>query len=141
VTNAFKIGEVAKEAGVNLQTLYFYERRGLLGKPPRNASNYRLYTRDALRRVLFIKHARELGFTLEEIKELLSLQASQSARCADVQKRAKSKLQDMEEKIRSLRKMRNALGRLIDECSGQGPASECPLLDALDSEEELYVEG
>lgn len=141
MANTLKIGEVAKAAGVCMQTLYFYERRGLLGKPPRSASNYRLYSTDVLRRVLFIRRARELGFALEEIKELLSLRTSQNARCEDVKKRAKFKLMDIEEKIQSLQQMRNALGHLIAGCSGEGPATECPLLDALDSEKALDVES
>ena len=79
-----KVGEVAKKAGVNLQTIHYYERRGLLPQPPRTGSNYRAYPEDSVRRVQFVKRAQELGFTLKEIKELLSLRARPRARCADV---------------------------------------------------------
>ncbi len=129
----FKVGEVAKQAGVNVPTIHYYERRGLLPRPPRTESNYRLYPRDAVRRVQFIKRAQELGFTLKEIKELLSLRAAPLARCADVRNRAQAKLQNIDEKMHTLQAMRKALTKLIGECSGKGPVTECPILDALDS--------
>ncbi len=132
----YKVGEVAKKAGVNLQTIHYYERRGLLPRPPRTESNYRLYPRDAVRRVQFIRRAQELGFTLKEIKELLSLRAAPLARCADVRNRAQAKLQNIDEKMRTLQAMRKALTKLIGECSGKGPVTECPILDALDSEDQ-----
>lgn len=132
----FRVGEVARQAGVNLQTIRYYEKRGLLPRPPRTASNYRLYPQDAVRRVQFIKRAQELGFTLKEIKELLSLRAAQDARCSDVRKRTQAKILDIKVKLRTLEAMRKALTRLIGECSGKGPVTECPILDAMDSENE-----
>jgi len=131
-----KVGEVAKQAGVNLQTIHYYERRGLLPKPPRTGSNYRAYPEDAVLRVRFIKRAQELGFTLKEIKELLSLRAAPRTRCADVRERAEAKVQDIDGKVRTLQAMRKALTKLIGECSGSGPVSQCPILEALDSEGE-----
>jgi len=131
-----KVGEVAKQAGVNLQTIHYYERRGLLPKPPRSGSNYRAYPGDAVLRVRFIKRAQELGFTLKEIKELLSLRASPRTRCADVRNRAEAKVQDIDNKVRTLHAMRKALTKLIGECSGSGPVSQCPIMEALDSEGE-----
>jgi MerR family mercuric resistance operon transcriptional regulator len=131
-----KVGEVAKQAGVNLQTIHYYERRGLLPKPPRTGSNYRAYPEDAVLRVRFIKRAQDLGFTLKEIKELLSLRAAPRTRCADVRKRAEAKVQDIDGKVRTLHAMRKALTKLIGECSGSGPVSQCPILEALDSEGE-----
>lgn len=131
-----KVGEVAKQAGVNLQTIHYYERRGLLPRPPRTGSNYRAYPEDAVRRVRFIKRAQELGFTLKEIQELLSLRAAPRARCADVRKRAEIKVQDIDDKIRTLQAIRKALTKLIGECSGEGPVTQCPILEALDSEDE-----
>lgn len=130
-----KVGEVARRATVNLQTIRYYERQGLLPKPPRSASNYRLYPKDAVRRVRFIKRAQELGFTLKEVKELLSLRATPRAKCADIYKRAEAKIQDIDEKARLLRAMRKALSNLMSECVGRSPVSECPILGALDSEE------
>ena len=133
---SLKVGEVAKQAGVNLQTIHYYERRGLLPKPPRTGSNYRAYPTDAVLRVRFIKRAQELGFTLKEIKELLSLRAAPRTRCSDVRRRAEAKVQDIDEKVRTLQAMRRALTKLIGECSGIGPVTECPIVEALDSEDE-----
>jgi len=130
-----KVGEVAKQAGVNLQTIHYYERRGLLPKPPRTGSNYRAYPDDAVLRVRFIKRAQELGFSLKEIKELLSLRAAPRTRCADVRDRAEAKVQDIDDKVRTLQAMQKALTKLISECSGKGPVTQCPILEALDSED------
>ena len=131
-----KVGEVAKQAGVNLQTIHYYERRGLLPRPPRTESNYRAYPGDAVLRVRFIKRAQDLGFTLKEIKELLSLRAAPRTRCSDVRHRAEAKVQDIDDKVRTLQAMRKALTKLIGECSGKGPVTQCPILEALDSEDE-----
>lgn len=131
----FKVGDVAKQAGVNLQTIHYYERRGLLPKPPRTGSNYRAYPQDAVLRVRFVKRAQELGFTLKEIKELLSLRATPRTRCLDVRERAEAKVQDIHDKVRTLQAMRKALTKLIGECSSEGPVTQCPILEALDSED------
>jgi len=132
---ALKVGEVAKRAAVNLQTIHFYEREGLLPKPPRTASNYRMYSEDAVRRVRFIKRAQELGFALKDIKELLSLRATPGTRCADVRQRAMAKLRDINEKIGTLQRMQKALTKLTAECAGRRPITACPILEALDSED------
>lgn len=133
---SLKVGEVASRAGVNLQTIHYYERRGLLPRPPRTESNYRAYPQDAVRRVRFIKRAQGLGFTLTEIKELLSLRATPRTPCANVRTRAQAKVEDIDAKIRTLQAMRKALTKLIRECSGKGSVTQCPILEALDSEEE-----
>ena len=130
----FTIGEVAKRAGVNIDTLRYYERRRLVEKPPRSSANYRRYPEDTVQRVRFIKRAQELGFSLEEIRELLSLRAAPKTRCADVRQRAEEKIQDIEEKVRVLRRMKKALGKLVSECRSDGPVTECPILEALDTE-------
>jgi Hg(II)-responsive transcriptional regulator len=129
-----KVGEVAKRAGVNLQTIHYYERRALLPKPPRTGSNYRAYPEEAVLRVRFIKRAQELGFTLREIKELLSLRAAPRTQCADVRERAEAKARSIDDKVRTLQAMRKALTKLVRECSGKGPVTQCPILEALDSE-------
>jgi MerR family transcriptional regulator, copper efflux regulator len=139
--NGLTIGQLAQSAAVHIETLRYYERRGLLAKPPRSVSNYRLYPPDSARRVCFIKHAQELGFSLKEIKELLSLRAAPKSRCADVRARASAKIADIEAKIRSLQAMRTALLKLVAECSGQGPATSCPILEALDSEKRVKHGG
>lgn len=132
--NAFTIGELAKQAKVHVETLRYYERRGLIPRPPRTVSNYRLYSSESFRRVKFIKQAQELGFSLNEIKKLLALRATPRARCAEVRTYAAHKIEDIEGKIRSLARMRKTLEKLIAECSGEGPATRCPILESLDSE-------
>jgi Hg(II)-responsive transcriptional regulator len=129
------IGEVAEQANVHIETLRYYERRGLVAKPPRSASNYRRYPEDALRRVRFIKRAQELGFSLYDIKELLSLRADPEADCAEVRACAEAKMKDIEAKICALTAMKYALSTLMVECSGDGPLSDCPILESLETQE------
>lgn len=131
--DGLRSSDVAKQAKVNIETLRYYERQGLLLKPPRTDSNYRIYSEEAVNRVRFIKHAQELGFSLKEIRDLLSLRAMPGAGCADVLKRAQLKIEDIDQKIRSLKRMRKALSKLMSECSGKGPITECPILESLDS--------
>lgn len=128
------IGEVGKRAAVHIETLRYYERRGLIPKPRRSPSNYRLYSGETVRRVAFVKRAQELGFSLQDIKELLSLRAAPKARCTDVRMRAEAKMRDIDEKLRTLRRMRRALAGLVGQCSGTGPITACPILESLDPE-------
>lgn len=132
---ALTIGRLAKEAGVNLETVRFYERRGLLPRPPRSAAGYRLFPVEAARRLRFIRRAQELGFSLGEIRELLSLRVSASARSTDVRKRAEAKIADIEAKIRSLDSMKRTLRKLTNSCEGCSPIAECPILESLDKED------
>jgi MerR family mercuric resistance operon transcriptional regulator len=128
------IGQLAKRAEVNIQTVRYYERRGLMPEPPRRESGYRQYPHDAVVRIQFIKHAKELGFSLKEISELLSLRVDPYTSCGDVKRRAEAKIAEIEDKIRALRRMKKALSRLAATCRGDGPTSECPILEALASE-------
>ena len=128
------IGRLAREAGVNLETVRYYERRGLLPRPPRSASGYRLFPVDAARRLRFIRRAQELGFSLGEIRELLSLRVSATARGTDVRKRAEAKIADIDAKIRSLDSMKRTLRKLTNACEGCAPIAECPILESLDKE-------
>jgi Hg(II)-responsive transcriptional regulator len=132
--NDFTIGVLAKQANVHVETLRYYERRGLIPKPHRTVSNYRVYSSENLRRVMFIKQAQCLGFSLNEIKRLLALRATPRARCADVRTYAAHKIEDIDGKIRSLARMRKTLKKLIAECSGDGLTTRCPILESLDSE-------
>ena len=134
---AMKIGQVAERGGVNLQTIRYYEREGLLPAPPRLASGYRLFTEDTVRRVRFIKRAQELGFTLAEIRDLLTLRVDESRSSGEVRSIAEAKIADIDGKIRSLAAMKRALTHLTNRCSGHGPASECPILEGIDSDEVL----
>src|SRR5216683_3922576 len=108
-----KAGELAERAGVGVQTLHYYERVGLLPKPVRSASNYRLYQSDALRRVQFIKKAQSLGFTLEEIKEILSLHEQGRAPCRCVADVGKKHLQELDARIAALQEFRRALAAVV----------------------------
>jgi len=136
VTERLTIGELAKRGGVGLETIRYYERRGLLAKPPRSAAGYRAYSSEEVRRVRFIKAAQELGFSLAEIDELLALRVDPRSTCADVRERAEAKITDIEDKIRQLTRMRESLERVTAACSGRGPTSQCPILDSMEPEED-----
>lgn len=125
------IGNVAKRAGVGVETIRFYEREGLIAAPPRRESGYREYSTEAVERVRFVKRGKELGFSLKEIKELLALRVAPGATCGEVKQHAEAKIGDIENRIRSLRRMRQALRTLLTACGGQGAVSACPILDAL----------
>ena len=128
------IGRLANQAGVNLETVRFYERRGLLPRPPRSASGYRLFPAEAARRLKFIRRAQELGFSLAEIAELLSLRVSRSTTSGDIRARAEAKITDIEAKIKSLESMKKTLRKLTRVCDGCAPLVECPILESLDGE-------
>jgi MerR family transcriptional regulator, copper efflux regulator len=129
------IGRLAKEAGVNLETVRYYERQGLVPRPPRSASGYRLFPAEAARRLRFIRRAQELGFSLKEIRELLSLRVSRSTTSADIRARADDKIADIEAKIRSLKSMKKTLRNLTRACAGCVPVAKCPILESLDRED------
>lgn len=133
--NRLTIGAVAKRAGVNTETMRYYERRGLIPRPPRSCSNYRLYPPDTVQRLRFIKRTQQLGFTLKEIKVLLALRVDRHAKSRDVRSHFIAKIEDIGAKIRSLREMEQALSKLACTCSGEGEISECSILDVLDSAE------
>lgn len=126
------IGEVAKRAGVGVETVRFYERQGLIEEPSRRSSGYRQFDEQVVDRLRFIREAKELGFTLKEIKELLSLKLDPATTCGDVKGRAEAKIADIKEKIRTLQRMQKALVKLTKACSGDGPSRECPILESLD---------
>ena len=128
------IGQVARSAGVGVETVRFYERQGLLEEPARRDSGYRQYGEDVVARLRFIKRAKELGFSLKEIKELLALRVDPDTTCAEVKRQAEAKIADVEQKIAALQRIRKALVKLTAVCQGRGPTSECPILDALDNE-------
>jgi len=128
------IGQVAQKAGVGVETLRFYERQGLLEEPARKESGYRQYPEDVVARLLFIKRGKELGFSLREIRELLALRVDPATTCREVKEQAQAKIADIEGKIRSLLRMKEALVELMRVCRGRGPTSECPILDALEKE-------
>ena len=128
--SGMRIGEVARAAGVGIDAVRFYEREGLI-RAARRPSGYREYTPDVVVSLRFIRRAKELGFTLKEIAELLRLETTAGATPSDVRVRAEAKLEDLEERIRALQRMRRALRRLVEKCPGKGPLKECSILRAL----------
>jgi MerR family transcriptional regulator, copper efflux regulator len=125
------IGEAAQEAGVNVQTLRYYERRGLLPKPPRRSSGYREFPADAVRVVRFIKRAQELGFSLDEVEELLRLRRHSGRNRQRIRAVAEERIRHIDQKIRELQRMKGALQTLVHACH-EGAALECPIIEALD---------
>ena len=132
-----KTGELACQVGVNVETLRFYERKGLLPKPPRRTSGYREYPPESVQRIRFIKRAQEVGFSLREIQELLALRVEPGITCAQVRQRAQQKVAETQQKIADLQAIERALHNLLARCSGRGPVSRCPILDHFDREEEV----
>jgi len=139
--STLKIGELARAADVGVETIRYYERRGLLAQPPRRTSGYRQYPPQSVRRVRFIRRAQTLGFTLKEIQELLALRVDDDRTCADVRALARAKLEDIERRVAELQQMGRALERVARRCRGRGPTSECPILEVLDEEEAADAEG
>ena len=125
------IAAAAKRARVGVETVRFYEKEGLLDPPARNAAGYRQYTAEDVRRLSFVRRAKELGFTLREIKELIALTQSRQATAGEAKSLALAKLTELRERIRDLRRIERALSQLTHECSGTGPASGCPILNAM----------
>ena len=131
------IGQVARRAGVGVETVRFYEREGLLEEPPRRASGYRQYDEQVVKRLHFIKRAQQLGFSLKEITELLMLRVDGQTSCEEVKRHAETKIAGVEQKLLELQRMRQALLQVASLCTGEGPRSRCPMLDALDQYEPL----
>jgi MerR family mercuric resistance operon transcriptional regulator len=128
---------LAKNAGIGVESIRFYEKKGLLPRPVRTSSGYRQYSNEDARRIRFIKRAQALGFTLNEVKELLTLRVSHRAKCADVKKRTDAKLAEVEAKMKDLRKITRSLKRLSNACACQdAPTSECPILDCFEEDQE-----
>ena len=126
-----KIGEVAKQTEVGIETIRYYERVGLLAEPERRPSGYRQYDEAVVARLQFIRRTKELGFTLAEIKELLGLWFDANTRCEHVRQRAEIKIMDIEDKIKSLQKMKRSLKKVIGECQTGGKVSTCPLFSGI----------
>jgi MerR family transcriptional regulator, copper efflux regulator len=134
VSASLSIGKVAQRAGVGVETIRFYERQGLLTPPMRKDSGYRLYPENVLGRIRFIRRAKELGFSLREIKELLQLRKNSSAPCEDVCEKAQSKIANIEGKITMLTKMKQELSKLFAECQVRTSPDDCPILEFLEKE-------
>ena len=130
---AVTIGKAARVAGVGVETIRFYERRGLIEQPPKPVgTGYRVYSVETVRRIWFIRQAQQIGFSLREINDLLSLRADPSADCSDVRERAAVKVEEVNRKIAELERIRAALEEVIAACPGQGALRACTILEALE---------
>jgi len=134
--SALTIGKVADQAGVGVETVRFYEREGLIDEPPRRASGYRQYEPDVVLRIRFIRHAKELGFTLREIKEMLELRVEPDCRCGDVLELAEAKITDIEQRLEALELMKEVLTKLATACRRRKRTDPCPILEAIEPVEE-----
>ncbi len=128
----FTISKAAKNAGVGVETIRFYQRKGLIKQPPAPIDGgFRIYPEETVARIRFIRQAQEIGFSLREIAELLSLRADPSADCSDVRERATMKLEEVHRKITQLKKIRGALEDLIAACPGRGALRACSIMESL----------
>jgi MerR family mercuric resistance operon transcriptional regulator len=130
---SLKIGQLAQRAGVGVETIRFYEREGLIAEPPRRPSGYRDYPPETVTRIVFIRRAKQLGFSLKEIGELLDLRVRPRRNCTLVKQSADAKIVDIDTKIAALRRMRRALIDLTKACDERTTTTECPILASLDS--------
>ena len=128
----FSTSELAQATGVNIQTVRYYEREGLLPKAPRTSGGFRVFPPESANRVRFIKRAQDLGFSLDEVKELLDLREHPETACPEVLRRAESKMADIAEKVRALQRIQRELARLAKACVGRARPHSCPLLEALE---------
>jgi len=131
--NLMTIGGVAKQTGMSVETIRFYERKGLIEAPARKDSGYRQFVDSDIKRLLFIQQAKTLGFSLMEIKDLLSIREDPDTSTREIKSLAQAKLANIEEKILMLQRMKLTLKALVDNCPGEGPKDHCPILKALDA--------
>ena len=141
MASGITIGQLAKNVGVNIQTIRYYERLKLLAPTARMPSGYRLYGTAEVQRLRFIKNAQALGFTLQEIAELLNLRVNSAARCGDVQRRAQAKLAQVEAKVHDLEALARSLKDLIRDCRAGQPTDRCPILKCLEEKEGRVNDG
>jgi MerR family mercuric resistance operon transcriptional regulator len=123
-------GALAARSGCNIETIRYYEQIGILPPPPRSLGGHRLYGQDLIKRLTFIRRSRELGFTLEEIRELLRLVDGSNYTCAQVEKLAREHAQDIRRKIADLKKLQSVLLAMASQCTGD-EVPDCPIIDAL----------
>lgn len=126
------IGKVAERAGVGVETVRFYERKGLLDQPHRPDRGFRVYPEAAIDRIRFIRRAQELGFNLADARNLLELRADPTSDCAAVQSRASTKLADVHAKIAQLNRLAKALERIVEACPGKGTLDCCSIMAAME---------
>ncbi len=129
--NVLKTGELAKMAGVNKETIRFYEQKGLLSEPVRTSGGYRQYTQNEVSRLIFIRNAKSLGFSLSEIMELLAIADGSIDRCGDVRKIAEDKLDHINTQLHHLQSLKSTLTNLVDQCAQTSSIHHCPIIESL----------
>lgn len=134
---SYRIGEVAKIAGVHVETVRFYERQGIIRQPAKPPMGTRRYSPEVVECIRFVKHAQALGFTLHEVKDLLALRTAGTESCERVQAQAERKLNLVREKLVALQRLEQTLTRFLEECAQprRSPTKECPVLQALEAED------
>jgi len=140
IMKLLSIGQIARRAAVGVETVRYYEREGLLERPQRKSSGYRAYGDDVVARLLFIRRAKTLGFTLKEIKDLLTLRLDENAPCSTIRKRAQVKIVDIDARIDALNRMKKALSGLVAACDGRSTVSQCSILESLDHSDQVAVQ-
>lgn len=136
-----KISQVARLADVNIETVRYYERKGLIPEPPRLPSGYRQYSPDYVQRIKFIKHAQQLGFSLKEVTELLALRIEPHSACDEVKQQTEAKIAAIETKIHTLQQMQRVLTDLVSDCEQRQLTDTCPILKALESDKSISAEN
>lgn len=129
------IGKVAKQTGVTVEAIRFYEKQGLIVEPQRTESGYRQYPPDTIKRVHFIQRAKEAGFTLKDISELLKLRREPGTTCSDIKLRALEKISEVDKKMQDLQRIKESLEQMVLRCVDTGKLDECPILEALEFDE------
>jgi Hg(II)-responsive transcriptional regulator len=131
---ALTIGVLAKKSDVGVETVRFYERKGLLPKPQKPTSGFKHYEPEDIKRIKFIKRAQDLGFTLREVKELLKLKVDKKATCGQVMKKTDEKMSEVDQKIKDLQRMKKSLKQIKDCCEdGTQTLTECPILECFET--------
>ncbi|MBD3610095.1 MAG: heavy metal-responsive transcriptional regulator [Gammaproteobacteria bacterium] len=141
MTEGMTIGLLASQVGLTSETLRYYERLGLIAPSQRTESNYRLYDAEAAQRLFFIRRAQVLGFSLQEIGQLLSLRSQPESDMSEVKALAEAKIRDIQAKIDDLVRMQKGLAVLTETCPGHGSTGNCPILDALSENEDVQSQG
>ncbi len=131
---SLRIGQVAAGASVNVETVRYYERTGMLAVPTRTVTGYRQYDAEAVRRIRFIKHAQALGFSLKEIRDLLALRVRHGEACGTIERKTRSKIALIDDKLRELTALRRTLKGLVASCEARKTTAECPVLETLETE-------
>lgn len=136
---SLRIGQVAAGASVNVQTVRYYERMGMLAVPRRTAGGYRQYDAEAVRRIRFIKHAQALGFSLKEVRDLLALRVRHGAACGAIERKTRDKIELIDDKLRELTRLRRTMEGLVASCEARKTTAECPVLEILEEDDFINV--